>query len=163
MKKSLLFTFVFMFLYMSWISGQASTVLNHSELLKQFYGEWQQVTKNDTVLSFRMLPDKDLVVQTNFRLINGKKQIVDAATYKYDPNDESFSITFQDADSNNGVWMGYFLDELTLRIDKLKEKNGETIEVRLFVLDSPATIISTFYNADGDIYNESKWTRISLK
>jgi hypothetical protein len=162
MKKSLLFTFVLMLLYMPRISGQASTVLNHSELLQKFYGEWQQVTKNDTVLSFRMLPDSNSVIQTNYSLIKGKKQTNNVVTYKYDPNDESFEITIQGAESQSVKWMGYFIDELTLRIDKLKKESGETIEVRLFELDNPETITSTFYNAEGDIYNESKWTRISV-
>ena len=163
MKKSLLFTFVLVLLYTSWISGQASTVLNHSELLNNFYGEWQQVTKNDTVQFFRMFPDSNSVIQTNFYLIKGKKQTDNVATYNYDPIDESFAITYKDADSHNAVWKGYFIDELTLRIDKLEKKNGVTIEVRIFELESPETINSSFYNADGDIYNESKWTRVSVK
>jgi len=163
MKKSLLFTFVFMLLYTPCISAQDSTKLNHSELLKKFYGEWQQATKNDTVQSFSMHPDKNSVIQTNYRLIKGKKQTYNVASYNYDPNDESFAITNKVADSNNAVWMAYFIDDLTLRIDILEKESGQTLEVRLFVLNNPETIISSYYNADGDMYNEAKWTRISVK
>lgn len=163
MKKTPFITAVFILFCSHGMTAQTLTDLNQTDLLKKFYGEWHMVTKGDTVQSFEMLPNGSVVIQTSLRIIKGKKHIDNVSTFKYDPDDESFGITGQSMDSENVVWLGYFIDENTLRIEKLESESGKTLELRIFVLDNPATFSVSYYNVDGDMYRETKWTRITGK
>ncbi len=128
---------------------------------KYLVGTWQEVTSNDTVNASEAEQYGNVIVETDYIIVNGEKSITSFWTYSYKPERNNFYIFAATVSAGCGTGIGSFTAEnkwcqkayTLFNLEKFLFKDE-------FVYDTPTSFTSTTYNAEGVKVGEAKYSKV---
>ena len=144
---------------------QAQNVTNDFDQLKlaQKYlvGTWQEVTSNDTVNIWEIKQDGNVLVETDYIIVNGKKSIASYWTYSYKPERNNFYMFAAFVNGGCRTLIGSFTAENKWCQEYFTLFNSEKYLGKAeFVFDTPTSYTVTGFNPEGTKVGEAKYSKV---
>lgn len=137
--------------------------LDQLELAQKYLvGTWQEVTSNDTVKVWELKQYGNILVETDYIIVNGEKLIDSFWTYSYKPERNNFYMFAAFVRSGCVTLIGSFTAENMWCQEYFTMFNPEKYLGKAeFVFETPTSITSTGINPDGTKRWESKYSRVN--
>jgi hypothetical protein len=164
MKKTFQSMTIIVFLLLCSNVIQAQDVAKDLDQLKlaqkYFVGTWQLVD-NDTTYVWEMKHDGNVILETDYIIVNGKKSVASYWSYSYKPERDNFYIFAANVNGGFQSLIGSFTAENKWSQDFLElfnpEKNYAKVE---FVFDTPTSLTLTYFNSEGVKIWEGKVSKV---
>ncbi len=130
MKKIISFNVLFVFLLFLVNGIQAQTQepkLDQFNLIRQFVGNWKMEYNKDTTFIIEVEQCGKTILETDYLLVNGKKEFDSKWTYGYSPETNQFKIFAVYPDGRYNTWIGYFSAEKMWQQILVQDMNPEKI------------------------------------
>ena len=127
---------------------------------KYLVGNWQLVDK-DTTYVWEAKLDGNVILVTDYIIVNGKKSVDSYWSYSYKPERDNFYIFAANVSGGFRSLIGSFTAENKWSQDFLELFNPEKKYAKVeFVYDTPTSFAFTYFYAEGGIVFEGKVSRI---
>lgn len=166
MKKSSLTTVILVLLMIGSNVIQAQTAEVRAQpdqlkLMEQWLGNWQEEEKKDSILVIEFVQYGKAFVETDYRLINGKKSFYSMWSYSFSPEDDKFRIFALYPNGNSYTWLGSFTSEKKWVQELVQNFSPEKVLGKAEILfDTPTHITASIFNAEGVKTAEEKAIKI---
>lgn len=166
MKKNPLFLTFTVFLMAIPVLIQAQPVTDDPDQIeladRYLVGTWQQITKSDTVDAWDIKRHGNVLLETDYIIVNGEKTLYSYWSYSYIPVKKKFYMFAAYVRGGFQTGIGSFTSENKwcqqfyemYNTDKLLRKAE-------FVFDSPTSLTITVFSPVGDKVREVKYSRIN--
>lgn len=164
MKKTFLSMTIIVFLLLCSNGVQAQNATNDLDQLKlaqkYWVGTWQGMM-NDTTFIWEMKQDGNVIIETDYIIVNGKKSIDSYWNYSYKPERNNFYIFGALIRGGYMTLIGSFTADNKWIQKAVENFNPDKVVLTVeFVFDSPTNVTVTAFNKDGTKMWESKATKV---
>jgi hypothetical protein len=165
MKKIVFTNFLFVFLMFLFNGIQAQTQqpkLDQLKLIQQFIGTWKMEINTDSVYIFEMEPLGKSIIETDYLVVNGKKEYDSKWTYGYSTETEQFKLFAVYPNGKYQTWIGSFTSEKKWVQQMVQDFNPEMVLMKAeFNFNTPDSYSAFQLKPSGEkISKEYKATRI---
>ena len=128
---------------------------------KYLIGTWQEVTSNDTVNIWEIKQDGNVLVETDYIIVNGKKSIASYWTYNYNTERNNFYMFAAYVNGGYRTLIGSFIAENKWCQEYFTLFNSEKYLGKAeFVFDTPTSYTVTGFNPEGTKVGEAKYSKV---
>jgi hypothetical protein len=108
-----------------------------------------------------MKPDGNVILETDYMIVDGKKSLTGYWNYSYKPERDNFYIFATYVSGDCYAIIGSFTAENKWRQEGFEMFNRDKyLGKQEFVFDTPTSFISTRFNADGEKLGENTCTKV---
>jgi hypothetical protein len=161
--KKLLFTIAGILLNCSigLVAQDATPKLNQLKLMQGLWvGKVQHAFSEDSVEVSETIQFGNSFEYKTYLVVNGKQSFLNGGSFIYSPKEDKFKGFVYRPSGNYQTWIGSFTTETRLSIDIVLNFNPEKVLIKEVVeSENPTNYTATFYNLDGTIRGEYKYTR----
>jgi hypothetical protein len=154
---------VFLLLCSNGIQAQnTSNDLDQLKLAEKYFaGTWQQVTSNDTVDAWQVKRDGNVLMETDYIIVNGQKTIYSYWIYNYAPKRDNFYMFVSYVYGGCLSGIGSFIDSTKWQQEIFEMFSPDKfIRKAEFVYDTPMSLTRTVFNSDGVKMREVKYSKV---
>jgi hypothetical protein len=165
MKKIVLTNLFFVFLMFVFNGVQAQAQqpkLDQLKLIQQFIGTWKTDISNDSSMIVEMELCGKSIIETDYLVVKGKKEIDSKWTYGYSPETNQFKFFAVYPNGNYQTWLGSFTSEKKWEQQLVQDFNPDKVLMKSELnFITPDTFSAFQMKPDGQkIGKEFKATRV---
>jgi len=154
---------VFLLFCLNGVQAQETTTnLDQLKLVeKYFIGTWQQVTSNDTVDAWQIERHGNVLMETDYIIVNGQKTIYSYRIYNYEPKRDNFYMFVSYIYGGCLSGIGSFIDSTKWQQEFFEMFDPDKfIRKAEFVYDTPMSLTITVFNSDRVKMREVKYSKV---
>jgi hypothetical protein len=164
MKKMFLSltTVVFLFVYSNEVQAQDTAKdLDQLKLAQKYWiGTWQ-LMNNETTYIWEFKQDGNVIMETDYSVVNGMKTAESYWTYSYNPESHNFYMFAANVKGGFDTLIGSFTAENKWKQEGFKIFNPDKyVGKGEFIFETPTSVTITGFNSEGTKIWEGKATKI---